>query len=166
MWTEFQFHTLYNDNEIFKGLLNWCFWCVWGEDPFIGAALNSLIPWCWYTVKKSGCLFRGSVLMQMHAGICWQWKNQLLMLVWWAILGKRGRAHKRESLMQAAATHNFSSSPRGSMIISLLVIFSPQVSIKVCHWNEQNEYPPVLPSLFSVIWREKAYMLPELFVLC
>lgn len=72
MCVECQFHTLYDDNEIFKGLLNWCFQCLRGEDPLIGAALNFPIPeyWCMVAVKKSGCLFRGSVLIQIHAGIC------------------------------------------------------------------------------------------------
>lgn len=55
-----------------KDCLISAFWCVRVEDPFIGAALNFPIPGYWHmvAVKKSGCLFRGSVLMQMHAGIC------------------------------------------------------------------------------------------------
>lgn len=108
-------------------------------------------------VKKSGCLFRGSVLMQMHAGICWQWKNRPLMLAWWAVLGKKGRARRLDSPVQAATAHTLCSSPRESMVISPLVIVSPppRSQLKFVAEMSTNGHPPVLRSCISVIWCEK-----------
>lgn len=129
------------------------------QDPFIGAAPNFPTPgyWSMAAFQKSGCLFKRSALMQMHAGICWQWgKNQPLVLAWWAILGKKGESLQTLPV-QAATAHTLLITPRKHGHLP-----PPRSQLKFVAEMSTNGHPPVLPSCISVIWCEKEHMLPVL----
>ena len=79
-------------NDIFKWLLNWCFWCVRSVDPFIETAPNFTIPGYWSTlaVKKFGSFQRQRADANAFWH-CWQWKKSVSSV---GLMSRPGRKKK------------------------------------------------------------------------